>query len=168
VVHPIAPPMRRSFDCAAMRRVVTRAHGYCHEEKEPPNNFEYGDEMDLIDGRVTACFPLMRALRGVMLNGLCDGVRVISVELDAGAIPDFVQCMRAGVIGSMRKLHVLFVQFTPPGVVDTALRSVTEGTPGCSALRRAPDARHSPPVPRLQPCEPRVPRHTCEGGGPPG
>jgi hypothetical protein len=64
-----------------------------------------------------------------MLNGLCEGVRVMSVELETRAIPDFVQCMRAGVIGSMRELHVLFVQGTPPGVADAALRSVTEGNP---------------------------------------
>jgi hypothetical protein len=64
-----------------------------------------------------------------MLNGLCEGVRVMSVELDARAIPDFVQCMHAGVIGSMRELHVLFVKGTPPDMADTALRSVTEGNP---------------------------------------
>jgi hypothetical protein len=104
-VHPI-PPMPRAFGCLAMRRVVTRAHGYCRAEKEPPNGFNGDDVMDLADGRVTPCAPLMRALRGVMLNGLCEGVRDMSVELDAEAIRDFVQCMRAGVLGSMQSLRV--------------------------------------------------------------
>jgi hypothetical protein len=81
-----------------MRRVITRAHGYCAREEEPPNRFEFADEMDLVDGRVTACPALMTALRGVMLNGLCEGVVDMSIELDADAVPNFVQCMQAGVI----------------------------------------------------------------------
>jgi hypothetical protein len=110
--------------------------GSAPDEKEPPIvsshgdvDFDGGDKMDLSTDRVTPCVPLMRALRGVMLNGLCEGVKTMSVELDAQALPDFVQCMHAGVIGSMRELHVSFVQGTPPGVIATALRSVTEGNP---------------------------------------
>jgi hypothetical protein len=72
-----------------------------------------------------------------MLNGLCEGVGYMSVELDERAVPDFVQCMHAGVIGFMRKLHVHFVKGTPPDAADAALRSVTEGNP---QLQRSPQS----------------------------
>jgi hypothetical protein len=52
------------------------------QPRRPPNSFDGDDEMDLVSGRVTPCAPLMRALRGVMLNGLCQGVRDMSVQLD--------------------------------------------------------------------------------------
>jgi hypothetical protein len=118
-----------------MRRVITRAHGYCDAPSAPPKRFRLGDTMDLVHGRVAPCAMVMRALCGVVLNGLCEGVAEMRVELDADAIPGFVHCMRAGVLGGMERLHLRFVEGTPRHLVDTALGSVTDGNPQLERAR---------------------------------
>jgi hypothetical protein len=135
VVHPILP-MPPRFTCPPMRRVITRAHGYSNDPRDPPERFNLGDKMDLVDGRVAPCATVMRALCGVMLNGLCEGVAEMRIELDTDAIPDFVHCMRAGVIGGMERLHLRFVEGTPRDRVGTALRSATEGNPRLERARQ--------------------------------
>jgi hypothetical protein len=122
-VYPL-PPRDPSNRCPLLERVLAQAY-----RADPPNN-KGGSYLDPFlrlkrqrpdEPLLTAPDELMRILKGVMLNGLCRGIREFEIELNKDAVPHFVQGMKVG----MPDLRILQIVFHPD-ISETDLVTVLD------------------------------------------
>jgi hypothetical protein len=108
-VYPL-PARDPSNRCPLLERGLAQAY-----RADPPNHDGNSYSEPLLrltrnhadEPLLTAPDELMRTLKGVMLNGLCRGIREFEIELNKEAVPHFVQGMKVG-LPDLKILQIVF------------------------------------------------------------